>query len=346
MSASTPPKSQLEPFSLLFKPDPSSPGDGGKASEDRAALPPPEHNKDEDIAAFAEAVDAGEPFLKHDYILRWKGNVTLSPPPGLYPCIALVPCLAVRPEYDTWASHIIGFGPMFLAAVASIVAQITALYYVHLLTLEHHNELGGKGVCEAEGTASYLRIVCFGVFVMVQLSELKLAQEFYDYVRNVPNVPQAHRPILRSRNVNVLTHKKKVKGTSGEFEVEGFAAGGFTRTGRTWATFWALLDFLIAISVLSFGGAFVLYSDTNENLILNAVALNFISKIDDSSYEFIVTRTMKGWLEGLPDIGLVIGAENAECRVSKGRLIGQILGQWALVAILVVSSVALWKAVC
>jgi hypothetical protein len=143
----------------------------------------------------------------------------------------------------------------------------------------------------------------------------------------VPSVPSSHVPILREKNVKLLAVKTLVKNDKGEeFRVEGFAAGGFTQLGRIWALFWVLVDVVVNAVVLMYGSIFVLFSGTNEELILNAVALNFISKIDDTAYDFLITRMVKGWIDELPEVGLVVGGTNKH-RVERRRLVAQVIGQ-------------------
>jgi hypothetical protein len=325
---------KASPFSIFFTPP--HPGRRGGPSEE----PPPKHETSSSITSFISSIESGTPFLKHDLLTRSAGNIVVAPPQGLYPAIALIPTLGVLPEYDTVASHLVGFGPMFLASVGSVIAQITAVYYINIIGDEKETNPDGSA---QQNTSAPLRLVCLAVFIMVQLSEIKAAIEFLDYVVCVPSVPSAHIPVLRERNVKLLTTRTVVKNDRGEeFIVEGFAGGGFTPFGRIWALIWCLTDGIVNSVVLIYGSMFVLYSGTNEDLILNAVALNFISKIDDTAYDFLITKMVKGWIAELPQVGLVVGATTGKHRVGRMRLVSQILGQWIQVLVLIVATLVCW----
>ena len=318
-----PPSNTVSPFAVFFTARLRKRAETASSSDS-----PPDHVSTPSLPSFLSSVDNGAPYLKHDLLTRTKGNLVISPPHGLYPAIALIPTLGVLPQFDSLASHAVGFGPMFLASVGSVIAQITVVYYINMIGEEKegpHEDTHGD--CVPGSTSSPLRLVCLVVFVMVQLSEIKSALEFLDYVFCVPSVPSSHVPILREKNVKLLAVKTLVKNDKGEeFRVEGFAAGGFTQLGRIWALFWVLVDVVVNAVVLMYGSIFVLFSGTNEELILNAVALNFISKIDDTAYDFLITRMVKGWIDELPEVGLVVGGTNKH-RVERRRLVAQVIGQ-------------------
>ena len=62
---------------------------------------------------------------------------------------------------------------------------------------------------------------------------------------------------------------------------------------------------VIAAVTLVYASGYVLAAETNEDIILNAVAAVFILDIDDYAYHFFVTKTQQILVEGLPSLGLV-----------------------------------------
>jgi hypothetical protein len=151
---------------------------------------------------------------------------------------------------------------------------------------------------------------------------------------------------LVENNLAVMTVKKSVTSNDGECKVEGFGAGGFTPAKRAWALTWALLQLAVEIAVMITGSAFVIYSTTNENLILNAVALNFITQIDDTIYRFVINGLMRGWMEGIPVITMLCPCDDKAHDMGLFRTIVQVLGAYVNLAALALTTIICYYSAC
>ena len=113
---------------------------------------------------------------------------------------------------------------------------------------------------------------------------------------------------------------------------------------RAWCWLWILVKMVGEVLVLLSGSAYVLFADSNENLVLNSVALLFITQIDDVAYSFAVTDLLKGLLNGLPDIGKVDRCQ--EHAPSTSMFLSQGFGPWLSLFFLFGTISALWGIHC
>jgi hypothetical protein len=331
-------------------------------------IPTRKHN----LGDYVADIESGHGYNKSQLVKRVGGDYVLKPPNSLYPALALLPTLTVIPEFSGAASMIVGFTPLLGAAVLSAWAQFGAVYYISIMN-EQFEDLANDPtdqapyeVCSPPGTAYALRLICLIVFLCTCLADVKSSVEFLDYIAHVPDLTEEHRLLLEQNNFAVMCVKRKVtagvldraapvesmrtgedrNGAGDECVVEGYGAGGFSKKGRCWALFWALTQLAIEALVIFVGSEFVLYSTSNEQLILNAVALTFVIQIDEAIYRFVVTGLMKGWMDGLIGIGLIAECSDPRHNMDTKRIISQIFGQYIQGLVLLVTALVCWASAC
>jgi len=245
------------------------------------------------------------------------------------------------------------FFPLFAGAVLSAVAQAGAAWYVFELNanVAADPERQGDDLCSPAGTSYFLRLICMVVFVATCSSDLK---ETYDYFQCVWNVPsragtEEEREALNevdtsapAKLTNQLDSLKKVG-----YRLETFAFGGFLPLERAWAYFWGVVKLAMEVLLLACGTGYVLYASSNEDLLMNSVALTFVSQIDDTAYSFCVTRIFKDYMEGLPQMGFIMNDKvDKDYRAGVTTLLAQTFGPWLQLFFLFGVSGIAWTSYC
>lgn len=298
-----------------------------------------------------DGVKKGKPYNKFLKLKYEVGDVVLQVPETLYSAAALIPTLGCNME--DWSGTflmILVFAPLYIAAVSCAVAQGGAIYYVFEINNERWTENNSQGVdqCNPPDTAFYLRLICLVVFVATVSGDLKESFNYFQYCRRVPNrtYSDEERDALSDSPVSVLAQEVDLINDDGnEYKLETIGVGGFTWLGRCWAYVWGLVKIAAEMLLLVGGTGYVLYADSNENLLLNSVALTFISQIDDVAYNFTLTTTLKGIVTALPNIGLC-DSENPKYNLGTVNIGAQFFGAWVQLLFLYGASAILWSVHC
>ncbi|GMI34927.1 hypothetical protein TeGR_g9098 [Tetraparma gracilis] len=241
-------------------------------------------------------------------------------------------------------------GPLFVSSVFAAVAQLGAIYYVfdmNSTTKETYDELG-VDQCYAPGSALFLRWICVTVFVASVLMDLKESCSIVSYLSLIPTINKwtdADKEALDDKN-SLLTKRVVVAKTNGtQYQIEVICCGGISSLERAWWWLWIVVKVVAELGCMVAGSGYVLYADSNENLILNSVALLFITQIDDIAYSFAVTDYFKGLLDGLPDIGKV-ECTDPEHKAGDGLVLAQLFGPWLSICLLFGTTSIMWGVNC
>ena len=104
-----------------------------------------------------------------------------------------------------------------------------------------------------------------------------------------------------------------------------------------------ILEFMLVI----FGSAYVLYSPNAEALILNSVAVTFISRMDNVAYQYVISSRLKVRLESIPCIGFLSpDAMNPNLRINDLGICCDVLGGWILVINMLAICLSLFYSWC
>jgi len=307
---------------------------------------------------FEAMVEGGEGrgYGKAMYIDAQQGQYTLSLPKTIFLAVAATSTVCIPPINKTLCHYIMYTGPLIVMSVCTVMAQLGSIWYVFNITIETKDasEEAGVNQCEAPGSSYFLRLICLSVFVATVLVDLKESAAMAQYVGFIPTMNKSDlnekdEEILDSCGTSLLAKKVRVHDTSAtnkHFNMEVIGCGGITTVERMWFRFWILLKIAAEGLVLFVGAGYVLYADSNENLILNSVALLFITQIDDIAYSFAVTDVFKNMLNGVPDIGKVSDCNVKEHRWGDTGYLCSGFGCWFFIAVLCGTSGVVYTVNC
>ena len=285
------------------------------------------------LSTFDDEIIEGIPYDKHLRHQREQGFLEISVPETIYTAVALIVSLGSAPSLaSSKFQQIVIYGPLYLASAVSACSQAVALYYVFDMNDQKRKEYWslGVGYCEAEGTALALRMICNAIFFASCVIDLSESWDFYVYLKNIPMRKKEDVPILEELGCGITARRIVVQNLEGvEYSIERVGHGGFTQESYYWAFFCCFTKVCMEVFMLLSGTAYVCYAASNEDLLMNAVALTFISQIDDIAYSFAVTDAFKNIMKTLPKIGFVDECKMTKYQISNTMAWAQILGPWA-----------------
>ena len=241
---------------------------------------------------------------------------------------------------------------MTAASILCVVAQAGAIYFVFKLNDETTTNFDKEGAkyCESDDTDYFLRLICLVTFVATCACDFKESFHYFQYILRVPmrNGSEQETDALNEVKTSLATKHVVVKDSDGnEHKLEVSAFGGFSRWEQLVALGWGLIKFAMEVGLVVAGSGYVLHADSNENLLLNSVALAFVSQIDDVAYNFAVTSAFKTYMRALPQFGLIFsGDDNLPYKASIFLGYAQFLGSWFQVFFLLGLSAMLWTVHC
>jgi hypothetical protein len=171
---------------------------------------------------------------------------------------------------------------LYFCLGANFVIQGVFLLYVYKIYEDAKQEPPeGVGICGGyEHTDRDLRIFCILVYTAYCFSDVAETLKMACFVYNFPT----------SKAYEQLQFKETID-EFGDTKIE--YASGMPIWYKAYCYINILLPkFAIAAALLTYGTGFVVTTDENENLILNALALGFVLDIDNMAYEFFMTFQM------------------------------------------------------
>jgi hypothetical protein len=165
-------------------------------------------------------------------------------------------------------------------SVFAAVAQLGAIYYVfdmNSTTKETYDELGVHQ-CEAPGSAYFLRLICLTVFVASVLVDLKESCCIVSYLSLIPTINKwtdADKKALHAGKKSLFTKRVVVANEKDrQFQIEAICCGGISSLERAWWWLWIVVKVVAELGCMVAGSGYVLYADSNENLILVSTTTN------------------------------------------------------------------------
>ena len=287
----------------------------GTAAKDRYALA-----DESDFDAYQSAIQKGYGYSKVDKNNFEQGELVVAAPETIYSAISLIPTLAAPPAIKNPCMLFFVFFPLFAGAVLSAVAQAGAAWYVFELNANVAADSARQGddLCSPAGTSYFLRLICMVVFIATCSSDLKETYHYFQYMWNVPSRVGTEEDRKALNEVDICAPAKltdqvgEFSGKKQGYRFETFAFGGFLPLERAWAYFWGVVKLAMEVLLLVCGVGYVLYASSNEDLLMNSVALTFVSQIDDTAYSFCATRSFKGYMKGLPQMGFIMNDDKVD----------------------------------
>jgi len=92
----------------------------------------------------------------------------------------------------------------------------------------------------------------------------------------------------------------------------------------------------VEVCLLVAGGGYIAMAATNEDVIVNAVAVTFVAEIDDLAFKFVVPKFVAKFMTSLPPLTV---CDHDDERVSEGKVsiadgLGQVFGVYFMIALL------------
>lgn len=235
----------------------------------------------------------GETFNAHAIMPEYMtdGHSSAKLPESIYSA-GLVVLLIYEPNCSNILKNYL---PVYWSLLLTIAIQLwTTLMIRGLVTSD--TDFNGSDCSSGD---PFLRAICTVVYVVMLLNEMK--ESFYIYV-------WASR--LETLKCGEPWEKFKMKSYK-KIDVEGVEHSHCKVTSRMppyvkFLTYIVIIipKTIITLGLLSYGTGYVLRSKGNEALILNSVALTFITQVDDAFYQFTLLDRVKDWLSDMPQSSL------------------------------------------
>ena len=301
---------------------------------------------------YLEATSSsGLAFSKTARSLREGGDLQYRCPLTIYSAVALAP-LGLSPDATAdGPKAALYMAPVLFGGVGAAVCQAGMVYYIFQLNKDakvYYDGLSLSNYCEAEGTDHVLRIICLLILVCNCACDLKESFLLLRYMQLIPDMNPKSVESLNALQTSLATKNVLVTNSSGvEYRIECIAFGGFSSlASRYHAYFWVAVKALMEVGLFVSGTGFVLYANSNENLILKNVALTFITQIDDVLYKFAITDAFKQIMDNLPTIGKVSGCTDPRHKADQSSITFQMLGTYGFFIALFVMSAIMWDLHC
>jgi len=270
-------------------------------------------NKTANIDKYQERVDQGCIYNPQGYAMRTEGIAVVRPVVDVYSGAVLAPLLFVNPFYSKEFTKdllmaMVAQVPLAVSAVLSAIAQIGALWYVAGLV----NQMKADTDEPCKEGSHILRLICVTVFVSSIVHDVGQSCQFFNYIWNLPawRKPDSESDALDlSRQYRMLqsalgVRSKVVENENGwQFRVNEVAFGGVTLRHRLLMFCVATFKITLEMAVFFFGSGYVALATTDEDLLLNAVALTFILQIDDAIFESTTQDFTMRMLNAMPTMG-------------------------------------------
>ena len=196
-------------------------------------------------------------------------------PESIYSTAIMSPLwITKKPGFNI--ESIIGIGLFWLFTYLCFIIQCTCIYFVAQMTINKDN------CSNANNYLALISLLCFSSLIWVDIFEtFKLATYIY-------MLPKAK--IIDGLLVENIKFDCNGNGI-------GFVENNQSGINKTYKRFVIILilvpKWIIAFSLWWYGCKFILFSESNESVLLNSVSLNFLLDIDDYLYKAIISDYVK-----------------------------------------------------
>jgi hypothetical protein len=185
--------------------------------------------------------------------------------------------------------------------LASIGAQAAFVYFLRALV-----DAGfGDRSCDNEGSP-YLRGLYLVVLNMLTLSNVVETNDMARWLRMVPEWnEEKHAALQKEHNTFLCVRSCETFAKEGERVIEAghVFATGITPCSRALVYACVLVPKVaLALAIMVYASAYIVYAPTNEDLILNSVATVFVLDVDDYAYKYLVPSVFQAAVESFPTI--------------------------------------------
>ena len=274
------------------------------------------------IASMAEKRHTHNP---DGYNVRTRGAMEVKAPSNIFAATASLPLIHAPGHFSSLScgSMQVLFG-LVTSALLTAAAQCICVYYVWGIAYDSDGT-----ICTSDRQDQALRITCLASFVATVGEELQETINFYIWIGRLPTWhgnDQSERRALAKIRCCLGVRRQRLWVNGVEVEVSSFSRGGIGWCHRFLMYLVCAFKAAIEILLLVGGSGFVLSATTASELLLNSVALAFITQLDDVAYRYFCPDYVKR--TPLPTIGLVRGRITAPAGMQERHGMGCCLEFW------------------
>lgn len=283
-----------------------------------------------------EGLEQGQPFVSFIVAQREEGMSAITLPETVFATMMLV-VVGAMPREDLMDVLFV-LAPQTFAYVFTFAAQFIFTMYVADVAY------GGEDACRGNTNRMCL-LAGMMIFSAVVLSDLKKTGTLWCWLGAIPEREEEDEDLVRS-GTKLLFQRKLVTRSQppeGEEGLEHFIyrpATGISLKLRVCAAVGCILPKLCLEVVILFSGLrFLLNSPDNESVLMNCLALAFITEIDDIAEAYLITPYLLQMRKSIPPIGFVDSSEEADSGITGclSAVCGQYMSVTALVVLALVS---------
>jgi len=262
---------------------------------------------------------------------------TLELPESLYSLAMMLP-LETFEESKFWNNFI--HGQMMFALWINFFIQVTLIGYLYYITSENADE---HGLCGSYDLTPMIYRLCVPIYIAYCLKDMIESTEMIYYfttmtmkdsevqdngyiTREEKQVGLTFKVVDEDGDVtaDVLENSRKLNSISFKYKIYVYVAV-------------LIPKFLLALGLLIIGTGFIVNTDDDENIILNALALGFILEMDEMIYEFISSAQWQECVATIPKVQILGDEKKAGFFKRFGAL-----GKTAVLGILSYSMLVYW----
>lgn len=212
-------------------------------------------------------------------------------PESTYSAAIIIPMLKNLGKTDRQRQMLIV--QIILATVVTIYVQAILVAYVFDFYVASKNEFE-PAECGGYTTQPFLRQLCITIYTAAVMRDLGMSFKMAMFTWH----------FNESDEWKYLQYEINPETEETRFHKDH----GMTLWYKRWVFGGIIIPrFCIALFLLAFGAGFVVNTDSAVDLILNALALEFILVIDEMMYAYFLTFQMQGIMEDLPKIDIPVG---------------------------------------
>lgn len=251
------------------------------------------HNKEdlsEKLENKEEGIEAQEiQYYDRDPIDGGKGGaVEADLPHNLYTALMIIPLCQSLGENKY--QNLLIWAQLSFMQMISMWVTVSILYYIKHIYEETEADVG---VCGDYATETSIRVSCVGIYVIYCVSDLTETVKMFMFTLYFKS----------SDTFEALRYRVAV--------IEGSEEKEFATGMPMWYKMYIFCTvlvpkFSIATFLLVYGTGFVVTTDDNADVILNALALGFVIELDEMGYALLPSQ-MQECVEDLPSVPLAKG---------------------------------------
>ena len=301
---------------------------------------------------YQNIIDNGGLFDAQDHRYKEGHQISYAPPQDIYTAMISFTFLYEPSRQKDIGTKVLLYGPVVLGAFISAIFQLGANFHLYQIVYDIRDTRISlkENLCPTQSTwlSMGLLIACLVTFYAQVAGDIGESFKLYQWIGNLPKWKKEDVKILEELETGLaVKFAYEQEGDGVEYKFLQIAAGGITQEYRNFMYSICVGKFILEFMLVIFGSAYVLYSPNAEALILNSVAVTFISRMDNVAYQYVISSRLKVRLESIPCIGFLSpDAMNPNLRINDLGICCDVLGGWILVINMLAICLSLFYSWC